>query len=588
MSNNYWDKVLNKRLTRRRAITATGTTAAAAAFLAACGGDDDDDSSSSGSSSSGSSSSGGSSSSSGGSSGGTSAAKVGGHMVWQGYGDPGGGLELIKSRNAGVNQLASLINDRLLYFAYGTAGNPGIGFDVLPNLATALPEISPDKLTFTFKLHEGVKFSDGKDLTSEDVLWTFDTKKNADESAYKNDYAWLDGFEAPDATTFVIHANRVNADLMASLAFKNEAGILNRVHQESAAAESSFLGSGPYKFVEYSPPTVMKYERWPEHWDSANAGWIESIDRLGTSDQEKKVSDLISKQVDVTYWFAKTERERILAERKDLQVFQYPGPDARQIYMRNDVAPFNDKRVRQAISMSYDRQLAIENVRNGDGMPDQALGRSGEAWEFRGPEDLPNPGLYELNVAEAMKLLSAANVSTPIKAQCPTWNATVVGQEYVDEIVLMATQMRANGIADFELIEETFGQFGPRFTGTYDTVQWGPNVTTALPDLGINIYNKYHSDDGKVPSGPPTFNICYMNNAELDGLLEAQVQEFDREKRISIFRQMEDLLSDEMPHVSGVTFTLAYFADPRLKNAQMPRDAYNGETSWMRYWYIES
>jgi peptide/nickel transport system substrate-binding protein len=580
LSNNYWDKVLNRRYTRRRALAATGTTAASAAFLAACGGDDDDDDG--GSSSSGSSSGG---SSGGSSSGGGGGPTVGGNLVWQGYGDPGGGLELIKSRNAGVNQMASLTHDRLLYFKYGLAGNPGIGFDVAPMLATDLPEVSPDKLTFTFKLKEGVKFQDGKDLTSEDVLWTFETKAFAEESAYQNDYSWLDSFEAPDPTTFVIHAKQVNADYLSTLTFKNEAGILHREHHESGAAENSFLGSGPYKFVEYSPPTVMKYERDPDHWDSANAGFFETIDRLGTSDQEKKVSDLISGAVDVTYWFATVERERILKERDDLQVFKYPGPDSRNIYMRNDVAPFNDKRVRQALSMSYDRQLAIENVRAGDGLPDQALGRSGEAWEFRGPEDLPRPELYELNVAEAMKLLSAANVETPIATTCPTWNATVVGQEYVDEIVLMATQMRSNGIADLELIEETFGQFGPRFTGTYDTLQWGPNVTTALPDLGLNIYRKYYAG-GETPSGPPTFNICYMNNPTLDDLLTKQLEEFDREARIQVFRDMEDLLNEEMPHVTGVTFTLAYFADPTVKNAQMPRDAYNGETSWMRYWYF--
>jgi peptide/nickel transport system substrate-binding protein len=581
MSNNYWDRALNRRITRRRAIAATGTTAAAAAFLAACGGDDD----SGGSTSAPTTSSGGSgaTATTGGSQPAAGTPKVGGNLVWQGYGDPGGGLELIKARNAGVNQLASLIVDRLLYFKYGTAGNPGIGFEVNPMLATALPEISPDKLTFTFKLHEGVKFQNGDPLTSEDVLWNFDTKKNADESAYKNDYKWLDSFEAPDPTTFVIHANQVNADLMASLAFKNEAGILSKKFQESPEAENSFMGSGPYKFVEYAPPTDMKYERWPDHWDSANAGFYEKIDRLGTSDQEKKVSDLIAKQVDVTYWFAKTERERILKERNDLQVFQYPGPDARQIYVRNDVAPYNDKRVRLAISQGYDRQLAIENVRNNDGKPDQALGRSGEAWEFRGPEDLPHPEYYKLDIANAMKLLSAANVSTPLKATLPTWNATVVGQEYVDEIVLYATQLRTNGIADFTLQEETFGQFGPRFTGTYDSVQWGPNVTTALPDLGINIYNKYYAG-GTTPVAP-TLNLCYVNNPQLDDLLTKQLEEFDREARISVYRDMEDLISEEMIHTSGVTFTLAYFVDPSVKNAQMPRDAYNGETSWIRYWY---
>ena len=262
MSNSYWHKVLDNRVSRRRALAATGATAAAAAFLAACGGDDDD----------------GGADDAGGTTGATNAEtpKVGGNFIWQGYGDPGGGLELIKIANAGVNQMASLTHDSLLYFAYGNPKYPGIGNDVLPMLATALPEISPDKLRFTFKLHPNAKFSDGKALTSEDVKWTFETLGTATESAWRTrtEFNWIDGVEAPDPTTFVVKANKLNADAIQSLALKNQAGILHRQHHESGAAEKSFLGSGPYQFVEYQPPLVMKYKRNPNYW---------AADRPGTS-----------------------------------------------------------------------------------------------------------------------------------------------------------------------------------------------------------------------------------------------------------------------------------------------------------------
>ena len=571
MSSNYWDKVTNTRLTRRRAIAATGATAAAAAFLAACGGGDDDKET--------------------GTTGDTKTTdpgtpKVGGNLVWQGYGDPGGGLELIKIANAGVNQMASLTHDPLLQFAYGTPKYPGIGFEVIPTLATALPEVSPDKLSFTFKLQPNAKFSDGKALTSEDVKWTFETLAFGAESAWKTNTAfnWIDKVTAPDATTFVVKANKVNADAIQSLALKNQAGILHRQHQESGAAEKSFLGSGPYTFVEYNAPLITKYKRNPNYWAANTAGYFETIDRLGTSDQEKKVADIVAGQTHLTYWFDTEVRERIKSQRKDLQIWQYPGPDARQIYIRNDVAPFSDKRVRQALSMSYDRKLAITNIHGSESKADQQLGRSGAAWEFRGPEQLPHKELYELNVAEAKKLLSAANVTLPLKATMPTWNATVVGQKYVDEIVLITTQMRNHGIADFTLAEETFGQFSPRFTGVYDTVQWGPNVTTALPDLGIAIYSKYFSPPEGVKA--PTLNLTYVNKPLINDLVTKQLQEFDRKARIAIFRQLEDALDDEMTHTSGVTFTLAYLGDKKLKNAQMPRDAYNGSSAFLRFWFM--
>jgi peptide/nickel transport system substrate-binding protein len=574
MSNSYWDRTLGRRLTRRRALAATGASAAAAAFLAACGGGDDDDDGEGGGDSGGATS------------GTTETPKVGGNFIWQGYGDPGGGLELIKIRNAGVNQLASLTHDPLLYFAYGRPGYPGIGTEVLPMLATALPEISPDKLRFTFKLHPNAKFSDGKALTSEDVKWTFDTLGTAQESAWRTatEFNWIEATEAPDPTTFVVKANKINADALQSLALKNQAGILHRQHHESGAAEKSLLGSGPYQFVEYQPPLITKYKRNPNYWAADRAGYFETIDRLGTSDQEKKVADIIAKQTHLTYWFDTEVRERIKSQRKDLQIWQYPGPDARQIYIRNDVAPFSDKRVRHALSMSYDRKLAIQNIHGSESKADQQLGIPGEAWEFREPKDLPRKDLYELNVAEAKKLLQAAGVTLPLKTVCPTWNATVVGQKYVDEIVLITTQMRNHGIADITLQEETFGQFSPRFTGSYDTIHWGPNVTTALPDLGINIYSKYFSPPEGVKS--PTLNLTYVNKPEINSLVTKQLQEFDRKARLQVFRQLEDVLCEEMCHTSGVTFTLAYLADPKIKGAQMPRDAYNGSSAWLRFWWM--
>jgi len=576
MSSNYWDNVLNKRLTRRRAVAATGATAAAAAFLAACGGGDDN---------------GGSTPTSGGdttpAAGGTTdtGPKVGGKLIWQGYGDPGGGLELIKARNPGVNQMASLTHDALLDFAYGTPDYPGIGNDVIPGLATALPEVTADGLTVTFKIADGVKWHNGEDLTSEDVKWTYDTLAFAEESALKGDYSWLDSIEAPDPTTVVMHTKFPNADLLQTIAFKNTGAILNQAFQESAEAEQSFMGSGPFTFVEYSPPTIMRYARNPNYWNSAKAGWFDSIDRLGTSDSEKKVADIISKQVHVTYWFPAEERERIKAARDDLQVFQYPRAGSGQVYIRTDVAPFNDKRVRQALSMGYDRQLSIDNVTEGEGQADQALSRSGTAWGFRGPEELKRADLFELNVAEAMKLLSAANVTLPLKVDLPTWNATVIGQKFVDEITLITTQWRTNGLVDANLVEETFGQYGPRLTGVYDTLTWGPNVTATLPNLGVAIKDKYWSPPEGLPDGP-TLNLSHVNNATISDLVVKQLSEFDTEARKAVFRDLEEVLAEEMVQVSGVTGQLAWFIDPSVKNAQMPRDAYNGSVAWMKYWYF--
>jgi len=137
---------------------------------------------------------------------------------------------------------------------------------------------------------------------------------------------------------------------------------------------------------------------------------------------------------------------------------------------------------------------------------------------------------------------------------------------------------------DAQQLEETFGQFGPRSRGEYDDLHWGPNTEATRPTLGRDIYDKYYAG-GSVPT-TPTANRSFVNDAQIDELVTKQLVEFDTEARSAVFRELEDVLAEYMAHNSGVTGQLAWFIDPVVKNAQMPRDAYNGSTAWMKYWYF--
>ena len=135
---NYWNKVMTRRTSRRRALAATGGFAAAAAFLAACGGDDDEEEPSTTTQTD--------------TTGQTldpTKGKRGGKFVWQGYGDIGGSLDLIKFGDYSLRQFSGLTHDALLETRSGTPGVDGTDKSVQPLLAVALPEVSPDKLKYT-------------------------------------------------------------------------------------------------------------------------------------------------------------------------------------------------------------------------------------------------------------------------------------------------------------------------------------------------------------------------------------------------------------------------------------------------------
>src|SRR3989304_3976476 len=200
VQGSYWDKTLKARISRRRALAASGGLAAGAAILSACGGGDDKG-------------------------GGEQAAAKpagkldytkgtpGGKLIWQPFGDAGSALEMLKIRNLTVYNMASLTHDGLLDYAYGVQGYPGIGTEVLPSLATALPEIQPDKLQLTFKIRTGVKFHNGDAPTAADAKWTYDNLVLAATSPWKGDYPFMDKGEAPDATTFVVTSKFPPADI---------------------------------------------------------------------------------------------------------------------------------------------------------------------------------------------------------------------------------------------------------------------------------------------------------------------------------------------------------------------------------------
>jgi len=571
---SYWDKILRNRLSRRRALAASGGLAIGAAILSACGGGDDDK--------------GGGGEQAGLKPAGkldASKGTPGGKLIWQPFGDAGTALEMLKIRSLTVYNMASLTHDGLLDYAYGVQGYPGIGAEVLPSLATNVPEVTPDKIKFTFKIRQGVKFHNGDALTAEDARWTFDALGVAASSPWKGDYPFMDKVEAVDATTFVVTNKFPHADFNQSMAFKNGGAIMNRRHYESADGDKKLVGTGPYTFVDYIPPTVSHYKKNPEYWGKP-LGFFDEVERLGTQDKEKHISDFISKQVHLTYWFSPVERDRIKQQRPDALLWTWIQAAGHNFYMRNDKAPFTDKRVRQALSMSIDRKALVGPMTNGEGEA-EGLMSLGAAWKFRRPAELGNAAKYfNYDLTAAKQLFSAANVTLPIKiGEIPTWNATVIGPAIVDAITLITTGWKNNGIADATLKEENFGQFVGRLIGNFDYTAWGPNTQATNPDMGATVKTKYYWPESATDK--PVGNQGWVKNAALNALLDKQIGEFDRTARQKVLTEIEDLLSEEMLHIPSIVGKQNYFADPSLKNAQMPRDAFNGAAPWLKYWWFE-
>jgi len=511
--------------------------------------------------------------------------KQGGKIVIQQYGDPGGGLELIKTRNPGTYQFAGFTHDGLLELANGTPARSGFDWAPQPNLAQAMPE-QPDPQSYIFKLRPA-KFHNGRAMTSEDVKYSYELMAFAPESAWKNDWPWLDKVETPDAQTAVVKTKFPFADALQAMAARYSGLILCKEHQESADAEKKLLGSGPFLFVDYQPPVVSHYKRNPDYHRQPYP-YFDQIEFLENSDTEKKIADFAAKQVQMTYYFTPEDRDRVKKARPDAQMWTYPrGSDT--LVMRTDKPPFNDKRVRQALSMAIDRKALSQAVAQGEGEPDQTLSIAGQYWGFRKPKDLGAAAKYwNYDPQGAKQLLQAAGISLPMKFEVLHWNSTVVGQKFVDNITLIEAQWRNAGIADVKDGEQTFGQAAATSgIGNYSDAYWATNtVGYNMEAIGLSLKTTFFSPPEGI-KGPPTLDTGYVNDPQLNALLEKQIGQLNKDERTQSFRQIEDIFAEQQYRIVGVTTSYNFFGDPAVQNMQTPVNASNGAYPWVKYWWFD-
>ena len=521
--------------------------------------------------------------------------KPGGKLVWQGYGPLGGNLDLVATGEYGIRNLSGLTHESLLQFKAGQAGVDPTDKSLIPELATALPEVTPDRLTLTFKLRDST-FHDGTPVTADDVKYSYETYAAGEKSAWKNNFlGWFGKIEAVDAKTVKVTTNFPFADaqqyFVSGEGINAPGDILKKSFQEGPDASKKLMGSGPFLFESHEPEIASRFKKNP-NYSLKPFPYFDSVERTAYGDPEKKIADLIAKNVSFNYWVDEAGRDRIKKARPNAQhVLLHGGPG--RFVMRTDKAPWNDARVRRAMSMAIDRNAIAQAVTQGEGKPDQYFSyASGKFWGFREPKDLgANAKYWEYNVAEAKALLSAASVQLPIKAKVHHWNPTVIGPAWVQQMTLMKTGWKNAGIADIESIEGTHVQMIGPLLGQYGddplaTTMWYPNVLAGQGQIGLNLKNLLSFAPGWQP-GVPTLNNAFVNDAKLNPLLDRQLGQFDKQERVATFRQIEDIMAEQQYALSVINWTNNWFADETLKNWSPHGEGYQGAWHQIKYWWFD-
>jgi peptide/nickel transport system substrate-binding protein len=237
---------------------------------------------------------------------------------------------------------------------------------VIPQLARSWA-ISPDGLTYTFKLQTGVKFHDGEAFDSATAKFALDRARGTDSvNPQKRFFSSIIAIDTPDAETLVLHLSSPTGSLLYWLGWPSSV----MVGPKSAANDKiTPIGTGPFKFASWAKGDRVDLVRNPDYWNKDVAVKLDKVTFRFIADPQAEAAALKAGDIDAFPEFAAPELmssfdgdPRLITKVGNTELKVVAG-------MNTTRKPFDDKRVRQALMMALDRKTIVDGAWSGLGTP---------------------------------------------------------------------------------------------------------------------------------------------------------------------------------------------------------------------------
>ena len=420
--------------------------------------------------------------------------------------------------------------------------------DLIPAIAENYT-VSEDRMTYTFTLREGVKFHNGDTVTAEDVAYSINRCAAATETGVVQVEAFsiIQSIEAVDERTVVITIAEPSNEFISYLT----TAILPADYTEQDTAP---VGTGPFKFVSRTAQDSIVMEKNEEYW-----GTPAQLNKVTFKIIENADSILMSLQSGAVDLCAHLTNTQISQLGEEFYVAEGTMNLVQALYLNNAEKPFDDVRVRQALSYAVDKQGIIDLAFDGYGSP---IGSSMyPAFGKYFDDSLTN--YYTQNVEKAKSLLAEAGYPNGF-----TMTITVPSnyQPHIDTVQVVAEQLKAIGVtAEIQLVE-----WGTWLSDVYSGRQFQSTLVgvDAANMTARALLERFTSDYSK--------NFINYNNAEYDALFQQVLTTYDDAEQTALYKQMTANLTENAANVyiqdladlvavrkgiEGVTFYPIYVLD---------------------------
>lgn len=449
-------------------------------------------------------------------------------------------------------------------------------FDYTGELAVDPIKRSDDGLTYTFTLHDGVKFHNGQALSSADVKYTLDLvfSSNFAKSASFFDadkHSYIKSVEAPDPRTVVVTLTQPWIGLLSNLV---PVAIIPKDSYESQKTHP--LGSGPFKFVGYdNAQQVCDVEAFPEYWEGAPK--LQTIRVRVISDMNALQAELQSGRVDIAPMPTSLSPDAVrrLEQDPNLQVKTFTGSNEFLLTINTSAPPLDNMKVRQAIAYAIDRETMIKTLLQGLGKIAHSIIPE-ESWAYSTGQT------YSYNPAQAKKLLDEAGFPDP--------DGDGPRMRFAKPVVYKLSGTSIAGRQYAGVIQNYLKEVGipveiqtPEQNTFFDELKRGNFQISYSQWVGGNQDPIFYKDlfaTSEIPTETrPSRNRSRYSNKELDALLDEAVNTFDRQKGVELYKKIQDIVSRDVP-----VFPLWYSSNVVIakKNVQNIQVNASGDWSFVR------
>ena len=391
----------------------------------------------------------------------------------------------------------------------------------------------PDPLTYVFHLRRGVKFHDGRPLTSRDVKWTFDSLlQGRIRSTKAAAYHFVDRIETPDDLTVIFHLKEPFATLLWNVS-DGAMGIVPYGSGDEISAHP--IGSGPFRFLSAEPDKEVVIERNDDYW--GEKPHLQKVRFAVVPDTTTRALELRKGSADVEISALTGDLVLALAREPKLEMLRGPGTVLSYLAFNLRDPILKDVRVRHAIAYAIDRRPMIHFLLRDFARPAYSL-LPPESWAYD-----PQVPRYDYNPEQARQLLEEAGYPAVNGVRFRLTMKTSTEESTRLLAAVLQQQLREAGIAlDIRTFE--FATFFSDVTrGAYQvhSLRWvGGNED---PDIFEYVF---HSSK----FSPHGANRTFYANPRVDVLIDQARSELDQNTRKILYSEIQQILAQDLPYIN--------------------------------------